>query len=87
MALKLRNILVVMAKKLFLLIAALLLFSLPAHGEEGNLFSKIGIQSVRDKKKVPHCCLEALNGEKVQLADLKEQNHFSQFLGELVRSL
>lgn len=79
MALKLRDILVVMAKRLFLLIAALLLFSLPAHGEEGNLFSKIGIQSVRDKKKVPHCCLEALNGEKVQLAGLKDKIIFLNF--------
>jgi thiol-disulfide isomerase/thioredoxin len=68
-----------MAKKLFLLIAALLLFSLPAHGAEGNLFSKIGIQSVRDKKKVPHCCLEALNGEKVQLAGLKDKIIFLNF--------
>src|SRR5208337_3415262 len=79
MAFKLLDILVVMAKKLFPLIAVFLLFSLPAHGEEGNLFSKIGIQSVREKKKVPHCCLEALNGEKVQLADLKDKIIFLNF--------
>ncbi len=79
MAFKLPHILGVMAKKLFLLIAAFLLFTLPAHGEEGNLFSKIRIQSAREKKKVPYCCLEALNGEKVQLADLKDKIIFLNF--------
>lgn len=82
MALKLLNISVAMGKKLFLLIAALLLllvFTLPAHGEEGSLFARIGIQPVRDKKKAPHCCLESLSGEKVQLSDLKDKIIFLNF--------
>ena len=71
MALKLLNALIVMAKKLFFLTVTVLLFSLLAHAEEGRLFSKIGIQPIKEKKKAPHCCLEGLNGEKVQLSDLK----------------
>jgi thiol-disulfide isomerase/thioredoxin len=68
-----------MGKKLFLAIAALLVFTPPAYGEEGNLFLKIGIQSVRDKKKTPPCCLQSLNGEKIQLADLKDKIIFLNF--------
>jgi thiol-disulfide isomerase/thioredoxin len=82
MALKLLYISVVMGKKLFLLIAALLLpllFTLPVHSEENSLFTKIGIQSVRDKKKTPHCCLESLSGERVQLSDLKDKIIFLNF--------
>ena len=82
MALKLLNIAVVMGKKLFFLITALLLlllFTLPVHSEEGSLFARIGIQSVRDKKKAPPCCLESLSGEKVQLSDLKDKIIFLNF--------
>ncbi len=71
MASKLLNVLVVMGKKLFFLTVTVLLFSLPAHAEEGRLFSKIGIQSIKEKKKAPYCRLEGLNGEKVQLNALK----------------
>ncbi len=74
MALKLLDISVAMGKKLFLPISALLLlplFTLPVHSEGGSLFTRIGIQSIRDKKKAPPCCLESLSGEKVQLSDLK----------------
>ncbi len=70
-----------MGKRLFFLIAALLLLllcTLPVHSEE-SLFARIGIQSVRDKKKVPHCCLESLSGEKVQLSDLKDKIIFLNF--------
>ena len=71
MAPKLLDISVVMGKKLFLLIAALLLlFTLPVYSEENSPFAKIGIQLVRDKKKSLPCCLESLSGEKVQLSDL-----------------
>ena len=51
MALKLLSILFFMGKKLFFLIVTVLLLSLQAFGEEGRLFSKIGIQSIKDKKK------------------------------------
>ena len=41
-----------MGKKLpFLIIALILLLSLPAYSQESNLLSKIGIQSIGDKKK------------------------------------
>jgi len=69
-----------MGKKLLFLIAILLLLStLPANSEEGNLYSKIGIQSIGDKKKAPHFCLEGLNGEKVQLKALKGKIIFLNF--------
>jgi thiol-disulfide isomerase/thioredoxin len=82
MALKLLNISVVMGKKLFLLISALLLlvlFTLPVHSEEGSLFARIGIQPVRGKKKAPACCLDSLNRGKVQLVDLKDKIIFLNF--------
>jgi peroxiredoxin len=79
MALKLLNILIVMAKKLIFLLAILLTFSLPAKGEEGNLFSKIGVTPFRDHKKAPNFCLEDLNGEKVQLNALKGKIMFLNF--------
>jgi thiol-disulfide isomerase/thioredoxin len=79
MALKLLSILIVMGKKLFFLIVTVLLLSLPAFGEEGRLFSKIGIQSIKDKKKAPYCCLEGLNGEKVELSTLKGKIVFLNF--------
>jgi len=79
MAFKLLNILVVMGKKLFFLIATLLLFSLPAYCEESALFSKIGIHSIRDKKKAPDFYLEGLHGEKVHLNALKGKIIFLNF--------
>ncbi len=79
MALKLLNVFVVMGKKLLFLIATVLLFSLPAFGEESRLFSRIGIQSIKDNKKAPYCCLEGLNGEKVQLNALKGKIVFLNF--------
>ncbi len=56
-----------MGNKLFFLIVTVLLFGLPAHGEESRLFSRIGIQSFRETRRAPDCCLKGLNGEKVQL--------------------
>jgi peroxiredoxin len=79
MALKLLNILIVMGKKLLFLIAAFLLSTLPAYSEEGNLFSKIGIQSIKDKRKTLDFCLQGLNGDKVQLAALKGKIIFLNF--------
>jgi len=68
-----------MGKKFLFLIATFLLFSLPAYSEEGGLFSKIGIQPIRNKTKTPYCCLEGLNGEKVQLNALKGKVIFLNF--------
>jgi len=69
-----------MGKKLpFLIIALILLLSLPAYSQESNLLSKIRIQSIVDKKKTPDFCLEGLNGEKVQLRALKGRIIFLNF--------
>ena len=69
-----------MGKKLpFLIIALILLLSLPAYSQESNLLSKIRIQSIVDKKKTPDFCLEGLNGEKVQLKTLKGKIIFLNF--------
>lgn len=51
----------------------------PAFGKEGNLFSKIGIQAIRDKKKPPDFCLESLKGGKIQLKNLKGKVIFLNF--------
>jgi peroxiredoxin len=58
-------------KNLFLLTATFLLFTLAAHGEQGSLFAKIGIQAIRGTRQAPDFCLQGLNGEKVQLNALK----------------
>jgi peroxiredoxin len=79
MALKLLDILVRMEKKFSLLIAILLLFGSPAYSADSGLFSKIGIQSVRDKQKAPDFCLDGLNGEKVRLNALKGKILFLNF--------
>ena len=79
MALKLLYVLFVMGKKFFVLIATLLLFSLPAHSEQGGLYSKIGIQSTRGNEKAPNFSLVALTGQKVQLNALKGNVVFLNF--------
>lgn len=71
-----------MKEKLLFLIAPLILLGLltnPARGGEIDLFSKIKIQSIVDKKKTPDFCLEGLNGEKVQLKALKGKIIFINF--------
>jgi len=71
-----------MKEKLLFLIAPLILLSLlayPAYSEERDLFSKLKIQSIVDKKKPPDFCLEGLNGEKIQLKALKGKNIFLNF--------
>jgi peroxiredoxin len=60
-----------MRQRLIILIAVLLLFSLPAFSQERDLYSKIGIQSVRDNTKTPDFSLEGLNVKRVQLSALK----------------
>jgi thiol-disulfide isomerase/thioredoxin len=69
----------VVRKKLLFLIATLFLLSLPAYGEDSSLFSKIGIQSIGDKKKTPDFRLEGLNGEKVQIIAFKGKIIFLNF--------
>jgi peroxiredoxin len=71
-----------MKEKLLFLITPLILLSFlgnPARGEEVNLFSKMKIQPIVDKKKIPDFCLEGLNGEKVQLKALKGKIIFLNF--------
>ncbi len=59
-----------MERKLIVLIAISLLFSLPAFSQERGLYSKIGIQSIRDNIKTPDFSLEGLNVKRVQLSAL-----------------
>ena len=68
-----------MRPRLIILIAILLLFSLPAFSQERALFSKIGIQSVRDNTKTPDFSLEGLNVKTVQLSALKGNVIFLNF--------
>jgi len=68
-----------MREKSIILIAVLLLFSIPAFSQERSLYSKIGIQSLRDNIKTPDFCLEGLNVKKVQLSALKGNVIFLNF--------
>jgi peroxiredoxin len=79
MASKLLNISVAMQKKFFLLIATFLFLTPQAFSEESDLFSKVGIQSISDKKKTPDFCLDGLNGGKVRLNALKGKIVFLNF--------
>jgi thiol-disulfide isomerase/thioredoxin len=54
-------------------------FSPSAHSEGDELFSKIGIQLMKEKRKAPDCFLEALNGERIQLKALKGKIIFLNF--------
>jgi thiol-disulfide isomerase/thioredoxin len=64
----------------FLFVLFLVLpFSPPAHSEEDELFSKIGIQSIKDKRRAPDCFLEALNGERIQLKTFQGKMIFLNF--------
>ena len=47
-------------------------------GGEDDLFSKIGIQSIKNKK-APNFCLKGLNGEKVELKSFKGKVVFLNF--------
>ena len=79
MASNLLNISAGMQKKFFLLIATFLLFTPQAYSEESDLFSKVGIQSIKDKRKAPDFCLDGLNGGKVRLNALKGKIVFLNF--------
>ena len=68
-----------MREKLIILIAILAFFSLPAHSQERALYSKIGIQSVKDNTKAPDFSLEGLNVKTVQLGALKGNVIFLNF--------
>jgi peroxiredoxin len=60
-----------MQQKLIILIAISLLLSLPAFSQERGLYSRIGIQSVRENTRTPDFSLEGLNVKTVQLSALK----------------
>lgn len=65
---------------LFIITINLLLFLYPpALSKGGDLFSKIGIQAIRDREKAPDFYLESLTGEKVQLKSLKGKVIFLNF--------
>ena len=68
-----------MREKLIILIAILLLFSLPAFSQERGLYSTIGIQPVRNDVKTPDFSLEGLNVKRVQLSALKGNVIFLNF--------
>ncbi len=53
-----------------ILVALLLFFSLPAFSQDRGLYSKIGIQSVRDNFQTPDFSLDGLNVKRVQLSAL-----------------
>jgi len=46
-------------------------FSVASEGGENDLFPKIGIQTIKDKKGAPNFCLDDLDGRKVELKNLK----------------
>jgi len=56
-----------------------LCFCLPVLGKETDLYSRLGVQLIRDKRKVPDFSLECLKGEKVQLRNLKGKVIFLNF--------
>jgi thiol-disulfide isomerase/thioredoxin len=68
-----------MGQKLMILIAILLLFTIPALSQERGLFSKIGIQSVRENFQTSDFSLEGLNVKRVQLSALKGNVIFLNF--------
>jgi thiol-disulfide isomerase/thioredoxin len=69
-----------MGKKMIFLIGVLFLLSnLSAYGQGSALFSKIGIQSISDKKNTPDFCLQELNSEKFGSKTLKGKIIFINF--------
>jgi len=68
-----------MREKSIILVAILLLFGLPAFSQEPGLYSKIGIQPVRDNFQTPDFSLEGLNVKRVQLSALKGNVIFLNF--------
>lgn len=63
---------------LFVVLILLGLHSL-LEGEKDALFSKIGIQPIKGKRKAPDFCLENLSGKKVELKDFKGKVVFINF--------
>lgn len=54
-------------------------FCLPVSGKGSDLYSRLGVQLIRDKRKVPDFSLECLKGEKVQLKNLQGKVIFLNF--------
>jgi thiol-disulfide isomerase/thioredoxin len=69
------------SKTILLSITFILLHSLylPVFSKDRDIFSRIGIQTIRDREKAPDFCLESLKGEKVQLKNLKGKVIFLNF--------
>jgi peroxiredoxin len=66
----------------FFLSIAIILFlfyCLPVSGKESDLYSRLGVQLIRDKRKAPDFSLESLKGDKVQLRNLKGKVIFLNF--------
>jgi peroxiredoxin len=63
---------------LFVLLT-LLSLSVGAEGQENDLFSKIGIQTIKDKKEAPPFSLENIEGKKVELKNFKGKIVFINF--------
>ena len=68
-----------MRTKSIVLLVILFFFSIPAFGQENGLYSKIGIQSIKDTIKTPDFTLEGLNVKTVQLSALKGNVIFLNF--------
>jgi thiol-disulfide isomerase/thioredoxin len=69
-------------KRVFHLVAILFLILSPgilAGGQAEDLFSKIDIKPIKDKRKVPNIALESLKGGKVELKNFKGKVIFLNF--------
>lgn len=64
---------------IFLVFLVLLYFSDLSLGEGNDLFSKTGIQKIKDKKEAPNFVLENLDGKKVEIKKLKGKVVFINF--------
>jgi peroxiredoxin len=62
-----------------LIITFFLLTNSLAYGEANILFSKVGIQPIHDKKKLPDVCLKGLKGENVKFRDFQGKTIFLNF--------
>ena len=62
-----------------IVILVLICLCFSAEGKENDLFTKINIQLIKDKKKAPNFCLVNLEGKKVDIKDLKGKVVFLNF--------
>ena len=64
---------------LFRAILILLCLSIPTEGMGNDLFLKIDIKAIKDKRKAPHFSLIGLDGRKVEIKDFKGKVIFLNF--------